>query len=254
MSEGFFKKFINSLGKNAESVSIPGPPKPENMLPLEDMLTELIKIPNSAWGKYSFSRDILRDKISEEEKIRLTAKAVECGYSYADILAEKYGTTVPSEIAEALDLQISYPQVPTDLSRVTFAEFVEPKQIKIYKDNLDKAHDLLKNEQINEILGALKIEELLLAHEIFHYIELMDSKSIYTQTEKVELWAPKPFRNRSTIRCLGEIAGMAFAERLLGLNYSPFVMDVFFVYGYSKEAAVNLYDEIIELVDRSLLT
>jgi len=247
MSEGFFKKFINALGTNPQPVAMPEPPKPERMLSLEDMLTELIKIPNSAWGKYSFSRDILRDKISEEEKIRLTAKAVECGYSYADILAEKYGTTVPSEIAEALDLQISYPEVPTDLSRVTFAEFVEPNQIIIYKDNLDKAHELLKNEKVNEILGVLQIVELLLAHEIFHYMEMKDSKSIFTQTEKVELWAPKPFHNRSTIRCLGEIAGMAFAERLMGLTYSPFVMDVFFVYGYSKEAAVNLYDEIMEL-------
>lgn len=252
MSEGFLKKFIDALGKNAGTVSMPEPPKPHRMLPLEDMITELVKIPSSVWGKYSFSRDILRDKISEEEKNRLTLKAIECGYSYADQLAHQYGTTVPSEIAEALGLQISYPEVPTDLSRVTFAEFMEPNQIMLYKDNLDKAHELFKNAQVKELLGELQIEELLLAHEIFHYIEMRDSNSIFTLTEKVELWAPKPFHNRSTIRCLGEIAGMAFAERLLGLNYSPFVMDVFFVYGYNKEVAVHLYDEIMGLVNESL--
>jgi hypothetical protein len=252
MSEGFFNKFVNALGKNEKPVAMPAPPKPERMLPLEDMLNELVKIPASVWGKYSFSRDILRDKISEEEKNRLTIKAIECGHAYADQLAEKYGTRVPSKIAEALGIEISYPDVPTDLSRVTFAEFVEPNKVMLYKDNLDKAYALLKNEKASEILGELQIEELLLAHEIFHYIEVKDAETIFTQTEKVELWAIKPFRNRSTIRSLGEIAGMAFAEKLLGLTYSPFVMDVFFVYGYNDEVAVNLYDEIMEFANESL--
>ena len=102
---------------------------------------------------------------------------------------------------------------------------------------------------MNKILGISQVKQLLLAHEIFHYIEVNDSKNIFTQTEKLELWALKPFHNRSTIRCLGEIAGMAFAQRLMGLDYSPFVMDVFFVYGYSKEVATILYDEIMELAN-----
>lgn len=247
MSEGFFKKLISTLGRNPNNVYIAEPPKPERMLSLEEMLIELVKIPNSAWGRYSFSREILRNKISEEDKSRLIMKAHECGYTYADKLAEKYGTRVPSKIAEILGLQISYPEMPTDASRVIFAEFCEPNNITIYKDNLDKAKELLMNSQVREILGNFQLEEMLLAHEIFHYIETQNSKTIFTLTEKIELWAPKPFHNRSTIRCLGEIAGMAFAEKLLGLSYSPFVMDVFFVYGYRKEVAIGLYDEIMEM-------
>lgn len=228
------------------------PSKPERVLPLEDMLVELVKIPSSVWGQYAFSRDILRNKISEEEKNRLTIKANECGYTYADQLAEKYGTRIPSVMAKALDLQISYPEMPSDTSRVTFAEFVEPNKVMLYKDNLDKANDLLKDRQVYQILGVMQVKQLLFAHEIFHFIETKDSKSIFTRTEKLELWAPKPFHNRSTIRALGEIAGMAFAERLMGLTYSPFVMDVFFVYGYSKEVATILYDEIMVLTNESL--
>ena len=252
MSEGFFQKLTHALAKNPEPESMKVPPKPERTLPLEDMLIELIKIPSSVWGKYAFSRDILRNKISEEEKNRLTIKANECGYAYAEKLAEKYDTRIPSIMAKALDLQISYPDIPTDTSRVTFAQFVQPNKVMIYQDNLDKANDVLKDRQVSQILGAMQIKQLLLAHEIFHYLEIKDSKNIFTQTEKVELWAPKPFHNRSTIRSLGEIAGMAFAERLMGLTYSPFVMDVFFVYGYSKEVATILYDEIMELENENL--
>jgi hypothetical protein len=252
VSEGFLKRLTQALLKKQEPVSTKVLPKPERILPLEDMLIELVKIPSSVWGQYAFSRDILRNKISEEEKNRLTIKANECGYTYADKLAEKYGTKVPSTIAKALDLQISYPDIPSNTSRVTFGEFVEPNKVMIYQDNLDKANDLLKDRQVSHILGAIQLKQLILAHEIFHYIEVKDSQNIFTQTEKLELWAPKPFHNRSTIRALGEIAGMAFAEGLLGLSYSPFVMDVFFVYGYSKEVAVILYDEIMALANESL--
>lgn len=252
MSEGFFRKLGKALLKNPVPEPMPVPPKPERVLPLEDMLIELIKIPSSVWGQYAFSRENLRNKISKDEKNRLTIKSNECGFTYADQLAEKYGTRVPSIMAESLGLQISYPEVPTDLSRVTFAEFVEPNKVMLYQDNLDKANKLLEDEKVSQILGTLKLEQLLLAHEIFHFFEMKDSKTIFTQTEKLELWAPKPFHNTSTIFCLGEIAGMAFAERLLGLTYSPFVMDVFFVYGYSKEVATILYDEIMEMADDSL--
>jgi hypothetical protein len=250
MSEGFFQRFTKALLKKQEPISMLVPPKPERVLPLEEMLTELVKIPGSVWGQYAFSRDVLRDKISEEEKKRLIEKAYECGYTYADKLAEEYDTKVPAILAKSLDLDIKYQQVPTDLSRVLFADFVEPNKITIYEDNLDKANELLKDEQVRNILGVQRVEQLILAHEIFHYLEERDSKTIFTRTEKIELWTIKPFHNRSTIRAIGEIAGMAFAERLLGLDYSPFVMDVFFVYGYSKEVATELYDEIMELTKK----
>jgi hypothetical protein len=249
VSEGFFLRLKQALLKNPVPEPMPVPPKPERVLPLEDMITDLIKIPNDVWGQYAFSREILRDKIDVEEKKRLIKGAYECGYSYADKLAEKYGTRVPVIMAEALGLEISYPDIPTDTSRVTFAEFIEPNKVMLYQDNLDKANELLKDTKVTDILKISHVEELLIAHEIFHYIEVNDDKNIFTQTEKIELWAPKPFHRTSTVRCLGEIAGMAFAERLIGINYSPFVMDVFFVYGYSKEVATILYDEIMELVN-----
>jgi len=45
------------------------------------------------------------------------------------------------------------------------------------------------------------------------------------------------------------IAGMAFARELLGLRYSPFVRDVFLIYGYHPALAGYLYQEIMEMND-----
>ena len=55
-----------------------------------------------------------------------------------------------------------------------------------------------------------------------------------------------PLHNDSTVIVLSEIAAMAFAQAITGIPYSPYVMDVFLVYGYSPEEASGLYEEIME--------
>ena len=92
-------------------------------------------------------------------------------------------------------------------------------------------------------MGNIAVEDVLLAHELFHVTEYRKKDSIFTQTEKVELWR-KPFSNRSRILCLGEIAGMEFARCLTGITCTPYVLDVLMMYGYDKEAATALYEEI----------
>ena len=76
-------------------------------------------------------------------------------------------------------------------------------------------------------------------------------KEIWTRTYKIELWAPKPLHNRSSVAVLGEIAAMAFTKELNALPYSPYVMDAFLVYGYSPEAASGLYEEMMRLAGRT---
>jgi len=227
------------------------PPPPGDIPPLEEMLKALVGIGERTFGRYAFSRDPLRGKFPAEEKDRLTVLANRCGREYAAKLAERYHTDRPEELAKALGMQVDYPMQPTGVTYVTFARFTPPDKISIYRHSLDKANDLLAQEPVGKVMGNLAVQQVLLAHELFHVVEERNKKEIFTRTEKVKLWAPWPLRNRSTIRCLGEIAGMAFAGELTGLAYSPFVLDVFLIYGYSQAAAFKLYQELMEL-DESL--
>jgi hypothetical protein len=45
---------------------------------------------------------------------------------------------------------------------------------------------------------------------------------------------------------------MAFAKQFVGISYSPYVMDVFLVYGYNPEEASGLYEEIMELANKEM--
>ena len=90
-------------------------------------------------------------------------------------------------------------------------------------------------------------ERLLLAHELFHYVEEQYKREIFTKTEKIDLPTIPPFKNRSTVRSLDELAGMAFARELNNLPYSPYLLDVMLMYGYSQDGAIRLYEEIMTM-------
>lgn len=111
-----------------------------------------------------------------------------------------------------------------------FAQYVQPDEITIFTDCVDKAAALEKQCGC-PLLKKERLLEILLAHELFHAVEEQYAGEIFTRTEKIELWR-KPFSNRSVISCLSEIAAMAFARQLSGLSVSPYMLDVLLVYSY----------------------
>lgn len=201
---------------------------------VEEMARVLAGLTEEEWGRYAFSREPLEGKFDEEQKKEYTRKANACGREWAERIAGQYGTRSPRLLSEKMGMEVKTMKVPLGGELVLFAQFVQPNEITVFTDCIDKAPAFFERERLMDIL---------LAHELFHAVEEEYSKEIYTRTEKVELWR-KPFSNRSGIACLSEIAAMAFAGQLVGLDVSPYMLDVLLVYAYDKNVACGLFDEI----------
>ena len=193
--------------------------------PLERMLRDLTAIPLEDQYAYAFSREPLNGKFNDEQRKKWTA--------------------------QAMGLEVLYPSFPENADRVLFAEFREPGNINIYMDAVKKAEKFLKRPEIKTVLtDRLDVAGLLLAHELFHFVEEKYKKEIFTKQEKIRLWSLGPLHNDSSIIALSEIAAMAFAQTVTGISWSPYVMDVFLVYGYSPEEASGLYEEMMMYAGR----
>ena len=188
---------------------------------LRSMMEHLLSLDETAWYLYAWSRDPLEGRFSREQKLAYGFRAAECGRSEAQLIL---GKTDVWDIAAGMGLKVLTPQVPGG-------------------GGAEWAQKLIREEKLEGLLGNRAVEDVLLAHELFHVTEYRKKDCIFTQTEKVELWK-KPFSNRSRILCLGEIAGMEFARCLTGITCTPYVLDVLMMYGYDKEAATALYEEI----------
>lgn len=215
---------------------------------LLEMTETLAGIGDEGWGKYAFYHEILEGKFSDEEKRAYIAAANSCGREEARFLRMKYPEETAEEIAVLLGLKVLKRDTPAGGGHVIFAQYEEPDKITVYTDASERGSEILKSGQVSDRIRSCPVKEVLTAHELFHAIEYRKQSEIYTQTERVELWK-KPFSNRSRIRCLSEIAAMAFAGELLHLEYSPFLMDVLLIYAYNPGAAAALFEEICSAAD-----
>lgn len=241
-NENFANKFVNAMrSKNTDNI------KSNNDIPeIKEMLQKLIMIDDEKWGYYAFRREPLKGKFNEDDKLILINKANECGKKYAQKIREQYSNMNTYDIAKEMGLEVDYPDRPNGGGHIIFAQFVEPNKVTVFKDSINKAEELITSKKLAGLFSDINIEELLLAHEIFHFIEENDD-DIFTRTEKIRLWKIGPIKNDSNIVCLGEIAGMAFAKELLKISYSPYILDVFLVYLYNIQASYGLYEEIMSI-------
>ena len=212
---------------------------------IREMMKELTGLTDLQWGGYAFYHEPLERKFTPEQKEDYTRLANKCGEEEAESLLSEYPEESIEEIAGELGFTAKTPDTPTGGGHVLFAQYVEPKEITVFMDCIEKAEKLINKEKLQSFFPAADLKDVLMAHELFHVIEYRKRKQIFTQTEKIELWR-RPFSNKSKILCLSEMAAMAFAKRMTGISCSPYVLDVLLMYCYNEEAAIALYEEILE--------
>ena len=218
---------------------------------LAQMLNDLIEINPEEWGIYAFSRDPLHAKFQNEERKALAGQALLCGQTYARRVVKEHGSDDPLQLLKKLGVKVKFVDIPENTDRVLFAEFLEPDEVFVYTDAIDRAKRLMEDRKVRQALTAkLNLRRTLLSHELFHVLEIRDKKEIFTQTYRHQLWKAGPLKNASKVLALGEIAAMAFAQELCGLPYSVYVIDVLLLSGYSDNEASGLYEEMMNCVGR----
>ena len=220
-------------------------------LSLQEMLTALKNVDGDAWGRYALSRDPLQGRIPEDAKSEMIHRSIDCGNKYAALILKQFGSVSPQKAAEQLNLDVQLCDGTMSEKRLLFAQFTPPNRIELMRGPLEKYRLVLENTAQNERGYLPEIEtvrDILLGHEIFHYLEERDQATIYTRTEKIRLWHFLCFKNDSTIEALSEIAGMAFTKKLNNLVYSPFLLDVLLFFGYNSNKARDIFYHIKDVM------
>ena len=240
--DAFYLERFGSMGK----------PPAEDVPPFNEMMDFLLKVPQTAWIRYAFAREPLRHRFDDVLRNEIADEAIACGREYAEQYIKTYGKNSAQEAARDLGIKINIPLMPSESDRVLYAQFVEPDEIQVYQDCLNKADDLYRKYLPGIALDEENIKEILIAHELFHYAEMKDKDTIFSLNKKIILWSLGPFKHSSKIICLSELAAMSFAQTFKELSFSPYLLDVYLTYAYNKEAANALFAEIRRHVRKDL--
>lgn len=214
---------------------------------LDKMIQNLLEIDDKAWGFYVFSRDVLKNRIPDEKKTEMITKAIECGKHYAKKIMGEYDSNDIRLICKKLDLKIDYKDSLLTGKRILFASYTPPDEIVIMKEPIRRAvkHLVEENSNLVELFSKDSIMDIILGHELFHFVEDRFEKEIYTKTEKILLWKLLGFENNSTIRTLSELGAMAFAREINGDTFNPFILDVLLYFSYDPSSATKIYHDVL---------
>lgn len=207
-------------------------------------LEKLMALSSRDFAHYQISLDPIKGKISKDEKVEIIENSILCGKEEAKKLRNQFGDLEVSEIAKNLGIIIEHNAKQSALDFVYFGFFETPNNIFIFDSNIKQAEALLEELNMNDF--PVDFKDVVLAHEIFHFIE-EENKSLYTNTRKIKLWSlGKIYTHKSKLRCTGEIAAMSFARTLLNLNLNPSILDYIFVAAFDFEKADELFRRIIK--------
>lgn len=219
----------------------------KEQLDLIEMIHNLLQVDDESFGLYAFSRDILKERIPYHKKLEMIKKSIDCGKTYARRIIKECGCSNTNTIAEYLSLKIVSQNESITGNRILFANYTPPDNIEIMTEPINQATELIMKKEsiLIELFNKNSIMDIIMGHEIFHYLEDKYEQEIYTRTEKILLWNFLGFKNYSTIRTLSEIAAMAFTKELNGINFSPFILDVLLYYGYDYNSTGKIYHNIL---------
>ncbi len=214
-----------------------------NDVTIKTQLKKLLSLDQKIFARYLVSRDPIQGKIPTNEIDEIIDNSIKSGEFEAKKLLSKYGNTPPLEIAKKLKLNVQLEKRQGTMDFIYFGLFESPKDITIYQDNIKDATDIL--EQLKANYFKVSFDDIVLAHEIFHYIEHHNT-SLYSNTRQINLWSlGKLYTHKSPLICPGEIAGMSFAKTLLNLDFDPTILDYIFLVAFDYDKADNLYKRII---------
>ena len=218
---------------------------------LGGMLRCLRSIDDAAWGRYAFSLDMLRNRVPLSRQDEMTGKAIACGDEWARKMITRTGASDPDSMLKALGLILVENDAPMTSNRPLFAQFVPDRRVEIMGQPIALYSSLYQKEKEGADASLFptpqEVRALLLAHEIFHFVEECNVKEIYSRTETIRLWEFLFIKWDSTVRAVGEIAAMSFAKVLTGAAYSPFILDVMLLFGYDPKMAESVFQRIMDI-------
>ncbi|MBP1046040.1 hypothetical protein I6N96_07075 [Enterococcus sp. BWM-S5] len=180
----------------------------------------------------AFNRDRIGRRLTEAQQENLCQLAQAEGERLGTQLRQDFPEMLPSEIAKIFGVAVTYKEYTIHESFTSIGYFEIPNQI-VVNQKLKEKDSYFKEQGLTEMQFD-RWKEIVIAHELFHYIQ-EQTEELFVNQYRVELWKLGPYHHQSSFSLLGEIAGMSFAKSLLSLDYYPGLIEWYLLYAYFPE-------------------
>jgi hypothetical protein len=166
-------------------------------------------------------------RLDHASQLAAVSDALADGAATARGLRMQFPVFAPQEIARELRVSVETTDDDPMVGSIwRFAEYrSRPPCIMLYGRGIAPLEGRLSNGLVAELLGQATLQDVFVAHELYHHVEAIRSEVPIARRHRPTLFRIGKWRWRTGIPALAEIAAGAFAQSLLDLPHHPKVLD-----------------------------
>jgi hypothetical protein len=202
---------------------------------LGDLVHRVASADPGALARWMLRNDRYAGRLDEREVGRLAVTAAADGEASARSLG---GGKSPEALASELGISVDHTSAAIEVAGHLFsADYrANPPRIRLYTRALAAIDRGLADPGVAEIVGTTSARPVLLAHEIYHHLDLARPATLARQ-HRVTTLRLGPLHLKTELPSLAEIAAGRFAATLLGLHCHPKLLDLLLLWDMNPQRA-----------------
>jgi hypothetical protein len=190
-------------------------------------LTDSVAASPQALGLAMLRDDPHGLRLDRASQLAAVSDALADGAATAADLKARFPVLTPQQIARELRVPVETTDDDPMVGSIwRFAEYrSRPPCIVLYSRGIAPLEATLVDGLATELLGQATLQDVFVAHELYHHAEAIRSEVPIARRYRPTLFRIGKWRWRTGVPALAEIAAGAFAQRLLDLPHHPKVLD-----------------------------
>jgi hypothetical protein len=178
-------------------------------------------------GMLMLKSDLHAARLDDHAQRAAVIDALADGAATARDLRQRFPGMSPRLIADQLQIAVATTDDDPLVGSIwRFAEYrPRPPKILLYVRGLAPVEQALAGAPAARLLGEAAVEDVFVAHELYHHIEATRAEIPIARRHQATLFQIGKWRWRTGIATLAEIAAGSFAQALLELPCHPKVLD-----------------------------
>jgi hypothetical protein len=205
---------------------------------LSDLVCRVASAEPEALSRWMVSNDRYAGRLNKTEIHVLAASALADGEDAAKVVQIDRSPTAIEALASELGIFVEQAGGEIDVAGHIFSADYRPNppRVRLYTRALAAIDRGLAETRVAQIIGATRALPVLLAHEIYHHLDLARPTTL-TQRHRVTSLQLGPLQLKTELPSLAEVAAGSFAATLLGLHCHPKLLDLLLLWDSDPQRA-----------------
>ncbi|GLC80141.1 hypothetical protein LBYZC6_22550 [Lacrimispora brassicae] len=196
------------------------------MVCMRELIEKIAAVHDVTWYSRVLKNHPASCELSKEEEQEVLFYSMQTAEKYASELKKGYGTV--SGVSLAGNMGLSIKRTKEELRKpFLYMGIYEPEEgtVILNDSTLNAIKGFIKEYDLTEIIREETLEEIVLFHEIFHWIE-ENTPGIYTRSKMLKRPVWNLFPRSRGLDGAGEVGAIHFSKIMSGISYSPCLYEI----------------------------